>query len=175
MRQIDRFHQQIRVIMEQYNMITDYEQKLKEWMAENKVQAEHHSFNQSCHSVEEAAQVVGGEPEDFVKNICMIDLEGNLIVAIVKGEDKVSLDNVAADLGTSKSKIRIAKPEEMLEKSGYPCGGTPSFGYSARFLVDERVMEKEIVYTGGGSETSLIKVSPKELLNANRGQIAKLR
>jgi len=156
-------------------MITDYEQKLKEWMAENKVQAEHLSFTQSCHSVEEAAQVVGGEPEDFVKNICMIDLEGNLIVAIVKGEDKVSLDNVAADLGTSKSKIRIAKPEEMLEKSGYPCGGTPSFGYSARFLVDERVMEKEIVYTGGGSETSLIKVSPKELLNANRGQIAKLR
>ena len=152
-----------------------YEEKLKEYIKINNIKSEHLSFEQSCHSVEEAARTVNADPEDFVKNICMIDLEGNLIVAIVKGEDKASLDNVAAALGTSKSKIRIAKPEEMLEKAGYPCGGTPSFGYSARFLVDERVMEKEIVYTGGGSETSLIKVSPKELLNANRGQIAKLR
>ena len=31
--------------------------------------------------------------KDFVKNICMIDSHRNLIVAIVKGEDKASTKN----------------------------------------------------------------------------------
>src|SRR3989344_2825534 len=97
-----------------------YEQKLKDWMAENKVHGDHLRFDQSCHSVAEAAKAVGCKPDDFIKNICIMDSEGRLIVAIVKGEDKVSFDNVAAALGTSKSKLHIAKPEEMLEKTGYP-------------------------------------------------------
>ena len=46
-------------------------------------------------------------------------------------------------------------PDEMLAKTGYPCGGTPSFGFAATFLIDPRVMRKDEVYTGGGSETTL--------------------
>lgn len=34
----------------------------------------------------------------------------------------------------------LATPGEILEKTGYPCGGTPSFGYQAMFLVDPKVM-----------------------------------
>jgi prolyl-tRNA editing enzyme YbaK/EbsC (Cys-tRNA(Pro) deacylase) len=63
----------------------------------------------------------------------------------------------------------------MLEKSGYPCGGTPSFGYSARFLIDEKVMQMEVVYTGGGSEYSLVKICPADLVKANRGEVARVR
>jgi len=36
-------------------------------------------------------------------------------------------------------------------------------------------MEKEVVYSGGGSEKSLIKISPQELLKANQGQVIKIR
>ena len=67
--------------------MNSYEEKLKTYLKEHQIQAEHLSFNQSCHSVAEAAVVVGALAEDFVKSICMIDLEGNFIVAIVGNVD----------------------------------------------------------------------------------------
>jgi prolyl-tRNA editing enzyme YbaK/EbsC (Cys-tRNA(Pro) deacylase) len=36
-------------------------------------------------------------------------------------------------------------------------------------------MEKKAVYAGGGSENSLLRISIKELLEANKGQIVKIR
>jgi prolyl-tRNA editing enzyme YbaK/EbsC (Cys-tRNA(Pro) deacylase) len=103
----------------------------------------------------------------------MIDSHGSLVVAIVKGEDRASTSRVAKALKVESA--RIATPEEMLEKSGYPCGGTPSFGYPARFLIDEKVMQMEVVYTGGGSEYSLVKIRPADLVKANGGEVARVR
>lgn len=151
----------------------NYETKLKQWIVDNNIIAEHLSFTQSCHSVAEAAEAAHALPEDFVKNICLITSEGKLIVAIVKGEDRVSTTKVGTALGIERSVS--ATPGQMLEISGYPAGGISSFGYEATFLVDERVLEKEVVYTGGGSESSLTKITPQELLKANKGQVVKIR
>jgi prolyl-tRNA editing enzyme YbaK/EbsC (Cys-tRNA(Pro) deacylase) len=71
--------------------------------------------------------------------------------------------------------VRIARPDEILGKTGYPCGGTPSYGYEARFLIDERVLQKEVVYTGGGSVNSLVKIKSSELVKVNRGQAVRIR
>jgi prolyl-tRNA editing enzyme YbaK/EbsC (Cys-tRNA(Pro) deacylase) len=94
-------------------------------------------------------------------------------VAIVKGEDRVSLKKIGKVLGIEPP--RPANPEEILGKTSYICGGVPSFGYPATFLIDPKVMEKEMVYSGGGSENSLVKISPQELQRANQGQIIKIR
>ena len=153
--------------------MNEYEEKLKRFMRDHRIRAEHLVFEQSCHSVAEAARAVHARAEDFVKNICMVDTQGNLVLAIVKGEDKASPSTVATVLHLERA--RIATPEEILEKTGYPCGGVPSFGYSARFLIDPKVMEKEVVYSGGGSENSLVKISSKELQRANSGLIVRVR
>lgn len=131
-------------------METDFEPKIKEYMREKGIIAQHMHFSQSCHSVGEAAQAANAKREDFVKNVCMLDAAGNVLVCIVKGEDRASREKVAALLNIPKP--RLASAQEMLEKTGYPAGGTPSFGYNAIFLVDLRVLEKEFVLTGGGSE-----------------------
>ncbi|HHY93244.1 MAG TPA: hypothetical protein GX511_07875, partial [Firmicutes bacterium] len=57
----------------------------------------------------------------------------------------------------------------------YPCGGVPSFGFSARFLIDPKVLEKEWVLTGGGSERSLIRIAPAELVTLSGGQVVRIR
>ena len=149
------------------------EEKLKQFIATHHIQAEHLSFERSCHSVAEAAETVGAEPENFVKNICMTDAQGSIIVAIVTGEDRASTSRVAKALGVEQ--VRTMAPEEVTAKTGYPCGGTPSFGFAAQFLVDPRVMEKDLVYTGGGSETSLIRLSPQIVLQVNEGTIVRIR
>ncbi len=151
-----------------------YLDKIRECIAVHQIEAEHLVFEKSCHSVAEAAEAAGAQPDDFVKNICLIAPDGRLIVAIVKGEDRVSPANVAAALGLA-AKPRLASVEEILARTGFPCGGTPSFGFEAEFYMDERVFEKEQVYTGGGDENALVRADPRELQRANRGIIACLR
>ena len=150
-----------------------YEEKLSAYIKEHAIQAEHLSFDQSCHSVAEAARVANASPEDIVKSICLVDAGGNIVVVILKGADRVSTSHVAETLSIKQP--RLATPQEILEKTGYPCGGTPSFGYQATFLIDPKVMEKEMVFTGGGSENSLVKVAPQELVRANAGSIVRIR
>ena len=150
-----------------------YEDRLKSFMGENGIDALHLTFSQSCHSVAEAAEAAGVTARDFVKNICMVDGTGRLIVGIVKGEDRVSTSRVAKVLNTEG--VRTATPEEILEMTGYPCGGTPSFGYPATFLVDQKAFEMEYVYTGGGSERSLVKIRPSEIVKGNKAEAVRIR
>ena len=150
-----------------------YEEKLRAFIREHAIQAEHLSFEQSCHSVAEAARVANALPEEIVKSICLVDAAGNAIVVILKGEDRVSISHVAEVLAINPP--RMATPNEILAKTGYPVGGTPSFGYQATYLIDPRVMEREMVFTGGGSEYSLVKIAPQELVRANSGNIVRIR
>lgn len=151
----------------------EFELKLQRMLERRNTNIEHLSFDQSCHSVAKAAEVVGASPEDFVKNICMIDSNKDIIVAVVKGEDRASTSRVAKALGIDRP--RTTTPDEILKYTGYPCGGTPSFGFSATFLVDPKVMEKDIIYSGGGSQRSLVRMTPKDLLELNQGKIVRVR
>ncbi|WP_422486587.1 aminoacyl-tRNA deacylase [Gudongella sp. DL1XJH-153] len=151
----------------------EYEEKLKMYMVDKGVDAEHLHFEQTCHSVQEAADAAGATPDDLVKNICMVNDEGDLIVAIVKGEDRVSTSRVGKALKIERP--RTATENEILEKTGFPCGGVPSFGYNATFIVDPKVMEKEYVYSGGGSEYSLVRIKSQELSEINDGIILRVR
>ena len=150
-----------------------YGHKLRQFIAAHNIDAEQLAFDQSCHSVAEAAAAVGTSPENLVKNICMTDTHGQVIVAIVKGEDRASTSRVAKALQTDR--VRTMTPDEMLATTGYPCGGTPSFGFAATFLIDPRVMQADEVYTGGGSQTALVRVSTQALLRANGGTVARVR
>ena len=156
-----------------FSIMSEYEDKLRKYLNEKKIKAELLTFNQSTHSVAEAAAAVGAEAEDFIKSICMIGPSDELIVAIVKGEHRASTSRVAKALDIDRP--RIARPDEMMEKSGYPAGGTPAFGYEAVFLMDPKVFEKEKVYSGGGSEQALILMAPEEMRSANGALVARVR
>ena len=167
-------HDELPTNRELCNVVSmDYFEKLDSFIRKNQVECQHIRFEKSCHSVREAAAAASAKEDDFVKNVCMTDSSGELIVAIVKGEDRASSRRIGKVLGMHPPKM--ASPEAMLEKSGYPAGGIPSFGYPARFLLDERVMEKEFVYCGGGSEDALVKISPRELLKWNEAIVTRIR
>jgi Cys-tRNA(Pro)/Cys-tRNA(Cys) deacylase len=153
--------------------MSSYDDKLRKYVAENGVNAEVISFEQSTHSVAEAAETVGAEPEDFVKSICMVTMGGKLVVAVVKGEHRASTSRVGKALGIPRP--RIAEPDEILELTGYPVGGTPAFGYDAVFLMDPKVLEKEKVYSGGGSGNALTYMSTEEMQRVNGAKVARLR
>ena len=150
-----------------------YIDKINKFIKGNGIICEHMVFEQSCHTVDEAASAVGAQADDFVKNICMLSDESDLIVGIVLGSDRASTSRVAKLLDIQRP--RLANPKEILELTGYPCGGTPSFGYNALFLVDTKIAGKKYVFTGGGSTNSLIKISTKELINSTSGKVIRIR
>lgn len=151
----------------------EYEKKLRDYITSRSIQAEHITFANCCHSVEEAAEAAGTDPGNIIKSICMLTPENRLVVAIVMGTDRVSTKKVAAALETGRP--RMATPDEILELTGYPCGGTPSFGYEATFIVDPAVLDRDMVYSGGGSEYSLTKIPAREILRVNNAQVIKVR
>ncbi len=151
----------------------EYEEKLNAFMQANGIEGVFLSFQESCHTAAEAASAAGVAPQDIVKSICMLDANGDLLVAIVRGDDRASTSRVAKALGTERP--RTAEAEAILDKTGYPCGGTPAFGYLARFFVDPLVMERKEVYAGGGSDKSLVRISPRELQKANRAEVVRVR
>ncbi len=153
--------------------MNQYEEKLKNWISENHIKADHLHFENSVHTVEEACQQADAQPDDFVKTICMITANNKMLGAIVLGSDRASTERVSKALNIERP--RVATPEEALEKTGYIIGGTPPFGYEATFLIDPKVMEKETVYAGGGTPNALIKINTKELQKANNGQVVKIR
>lgn len=150
--------------------MNEYDQKLTSYIKVNNIQAEHLVFQTSCHNVQEAAASAKAKVEDFVKNVCVINQEsGKLIVCIIGGNKKLDLRKLSDILKTRK--LRLARSDEILEKTGYPAGGTPSFGYWTTFFMDKEVFEREVVYSGGGSTYSLTKISPKEIIRVNHARI----
>ena len=153
--------------------MNEYEERLKTFMQVNGIKGAFLSFQESCHSAAEAASAAGVTPQDIVKSICMLDANDDLVVAIVRGDDRASTSRVAKGLGIERP--RIADGDTVLDNTGYPCGGTPAFGYSAKFLVDPRVLERKEVYAGGGSDRSLVRLSPQELQKANQAEVVRVR
>lgn len=151
----------------------DYERRFRDYLQSRGIEAEWLGFETSCHSVAEAAASAGVSEQDVVKNICMIGANGQLVVAIARGDDRVSSKRVGRAL--EQAPPRIADPSEVLELTGYPAGGTPSFGYAAITLVDPRVMERAEVLTGGGSSRSLLRIRPQVLVEASDGQVVRVR
>lgn len=153
--------------------MNEYEEKLRKFLQENKINAEHLHFEKTVHTVEDACREAHAQPDDFVKTICMIAKDEKIICALVLGSDRASTERVAKALNIERP--QVATPEQALEKTGYLVGGTPPFGYEATFLIDERVMEKDVVYVGGGTPNALVRISPKEVQRINHGIIARVR
>jgi prolyl-tRNA editing enzyme YbaK/EbsC (Cys-tRNA(Pro) deacylase) len=137
------------------------------------VDAEHLMFEQSCHSVAQAAAAINGTDDDLVKNICMVGPGDEFIIAIVKGPHRVSRKRVAK--ACELASVEMATAEKVLANTGYPIGGTPSFGVNARYLIDPAVMEQAVVYTGGGSDRALVKIATELLQQTNQGEVVRIR
>lgn len=146
--------------------------RLAAWIDDIGIDAEIRTFDEPCSSVQEAARAVGADPADFVKSLCVI-ADGQLVVAVVGGTDRLDLERLAAHLEAET--VRMARPEEVLEATGYPVGGVPPFGFDAPFVVDRAVLEEDAIWAGGGSDRALVRTRPSVVVDVNGAEVADLR
>ncbi|MHA2250373.1 MAG: aminoacyl-tRNA deacylase [Candidatus Kariarchaeaceae archaeon] len=132
----------------------------------NKTEIDRMEYDEPVRSVLEAVEVSGYPKSKFIKTVLLRHKsEGNYVIAIIIGGTKV--DKKALQEGVNPKRWRMADPDEVLEVTGFPVGGVPpiclshSLEYTTKIYVDPRVLQRDFVIGGGGTQNSLLKLDPK--------------
>lgn len=145
-------------------LIPSSEEKLLKFVTENKIRAEHLTYEKSIHTVQECVEVTGIPIEYITKCVIMIK-DGKCIAGLVQAKNRVSTSRVGKVLNIEPP--QVATPEETLRLTGYAVGGIPYIGYDALRLVDKKILDLEFVFTGGGSDKSLLKLWTSEIVKGD--------
>ncbi len=118
-------------------------------------------------SVNQVVKLLGVKPENIIKSLIFIINESEPILVIVDGKSKVSLEKLKNIFGN----VRMAKPKEVEEITGYKTGEVPPVGIPVKTVLDKRVLEREFVIGGGGSINRLSKLSPKKIVEFQKAEV----
>lgn len=112
---------------------------------------------------QEAADLLGLDPARVFKTL-MIDLDGELAVAVVPVSGSLDLKRAAAALGAKKAHMADAATAQRA--TGYVLGGISPFGQKRahRTVVDESALQHETVFVSGGRRGLDLEVSPADLV-----------
>ncbi|MFQ6021455.1 MAG: aminoacyl-tRNA deacylase [Acidiferrobacterales bacterium] len=143
--------------------MSEFSNRIKQWLHENGVNAELLHFDQSVRSVQEAVQVSGYPVERFTKSIVMLTADDKVVIAVVPADARASTDRVRKALRLT-DRPRVVTFEESEAYLGQQLGGnSPLNAPNATVLIDPKVLERNWILTGGGDDRSLVKISIDEL------------
>ena len=152
--------------------------RLAAYLAAHGLAAEVVRLDAHTPTVETAAQVMGTTTDRIVKSVLFLlaGPEGAApepVLVIANGLARVDDKRVAAHLGVSRRKLKLAGPAEVLAHTGYPVGGVPPLGHPAplRTLLDPAVLAQPEVYAGGGAVDALLRQTPAEIVRATGAEL----
>jgi prolyl-tRNA editing enzyme YbaK/EbsC (Cys-tRNA(Pro) deacylase) len=128
-------------------------------------------------TVEAAAQVMGTTAARIAKSLLFLleqgEVEPEPLLVIANGTGRVDYRSVAACVGLSRKRVRLADAATVQAVTGYPVGGVPPLGHPRplRTLIDRRVLEQPEVYAGGGALNALLRIVPSEIVRITGAQM----
>ncbi len=134
--------------------------KLEEYLSERDLEAELQGTSIEVKTVEDAAEALDVETDDIIKSLVFFE-DGKSYLVIGIGKEPIDEEKLKDVLDAEE--VRIASPEEVKEITGYSIGEVPPISIELPKVIDRRVIDKEIVYGGGGSVRHLLEIDPLEL------------
>lgn len=111
----------------------------------------------------------------MVKSIAFRLKEGDLILAVVRGADRVDYKKLAGLLDVSRRAVRALSPQEVVAQLGVEPGGvTPLPLNGARVFVDEGVVGLETMHAGSGLPTVTLEMRPGEYVAGSGVAVASI-
>jgi len=149
------------------------EEKLKQFMKEKEINGEHLRFETSLHTVQELLNVTGFDLKYITKTMVFKSPKGKTIAAMIPAEFRVSVSRL--EKATGLQGLELTNPKEAYQRTGYPVGGMPFFGYESVLVIDPKVLELDYIYTGGGSEFSIVKITTEEIKRVSNPIVQRIR
>jgi prolyl-tRNA editing enzyme YbaK/EbsC (Cys-tRNA(Pro) deacylase) len=120
-------------------------------------------------TAEEAARAAGASLEQIVKSLVFV-CDGKPVLALVPGNRRADTAKIAAAAGVETA--RIARPDEVLEATGFAPGGVAPFPLPGveRVLIDQSLLSHAVVWVGAGSATHLAALAPADLVRLARAR-----
>jgi len=123
-------------------------------------------------TAEAAARAVNAPLGSIVKSLVFL-ADGAPILVLVSGDQRADVKRLRAELGLSKSRLRIAQPAEVLELTGFQVGGVPPVGHALppRTLVDRTLGRFDTVWAAAGSPHAVFPIAYEQLIAITAGEM----
>lgn len=150
-------------------------QDIQAFISLHKLDAKLIELAQSAPTVPDAAKAINVEASQILKSLVFLAQEQPVLV-VAAGEARISQKLLAVALGTSRSKLKFAKPEQALAITGFEVGAMPPFGHKERLmtLIDQESVTQTLNYGGGGTKSSLVEISLETLKRVTQAQFVPL-
>lgn len=125
-------------------------------------------------TVPDAASALGVDERQIIKSLLFQAKNGDVVLAILSGGSRVRRQRLRDVTGLRG--LEMADPATVLERTGYPAGGTPPVAHVTTFpvVIDSGVMEMSVVFGGGGRVDSLLRITPDEIVRVTQATVAKI-
>jgi Cys-tRNA(Pro) deacylase len=147
-------------------------QDLQRYIQDNSIAAEILPMAEDTPTVPAAARALGVEVEQIIKSLVFL-VDGQPRLVIANGTGKVDERLVARHFGVGRKRVKMARPEQALEITGYLVGAMPPFGHRTRLatVVDPGVLDWPHIYGGGGQIDAMLRLTPHELVRATGAEV----
>lgn len=148
---------------------------LKSYLIRLNIPAEIVQCPEPTPTVEDAARVMGVQPNQIVKTILFL-ISGQPVVVIACGTGNIDRRPLADRFGVGKKQVKLAGAEAVEQLTGYPAGTVPPFGHKQQFItiLDPQVLSHHLVYAGGGEENALVAVDPRDIARVTRADMLRV-
>lgn len=134
-------------------------------------------FKESTATSQEAADQIGCELGQIVKSLGFI-IDGKPILVLGSGDGMIDDKKLAAMYSVGRKKVKVAKPEQLIDIYGYAPGCMPPFGHRTPDLtvyVDVSLKRFETVYAAGGAANAIFEILLETLVEKSGGRYADVR
>ena len=120
----------------------------------------------------DAIKALGVEPDKVLKVVVFVSENGKPVIGVVESTRKVNTRKLEVVSGLKG--LRLARPREVKEITGYEPGGVPPFALKGEVpvYVDRRVMKHDLVYPSAGSPFAGMEVKPEDLVKLAGAKVA---
>jgi Cys-tRNA(Pro) deacylase len=131
-------------------------------------------FPEGTRTAEDAARAIGVEVGQIVKSL-VFTLDGELVMALVSGSNRLDEARLAATLGGAE--VGRADADGVRAATGYAIGGVPPFGHPSALptAIDEDLLTFDVVWAAAGTPRDVFPIAPAELVRLTGGAVASLR
>ncbi len=133
-------------------------------------------YTETTRTAEDAARAIGCSVGQIVKSLMFL-VDGQPVMALVSGPNRLDDKKLAAACGASKNKIKRADADTVREVTGFAIGGVPPFGHKTRIpvYIDRDFWQYETIWAAAGTPNAVFAVAPENLARVTGGQVLDLK